>query len=304
MTTDPASQALFDIPSPGPGLPWWLPSGPAGESLTRAIEAARAQDRSALATYLPVGFPDRLTNLDAFHLLAQSADVIELGIPHAEGVLDGPVIREASRTALDAGFKMTHLFDAASELSASADAALLVMSYWQPLHAYGPERWAAQAASVGVAGVIVPDLPYEASASWRATAQDAGLASVPLVSHRTQPDRLAAIADAATGMVYAPATTGLTGSTGPLSGHLPGLITRLRSLTTLPVAAGIGISTPEQARTAAAWADVVVVGSAVIRRMQAQPRAQIAAAAAVGRDFAAALRRAPHLDHDGGHRRR
>ncbi|MFE9769486.1 tryptophan synthase subunit alpha [Streptomyces sp. NPDC005808] len=284
-----------------PALPWAGPAWHAGARLHQVIDRARAQDRCALAAYLPVGYPDQITGMDALHLLAQSADVIELGIPHPDGMMDGPVIQQASRTALHAGFRMRHLFEAARELSASSSASLLVMSYWQPLQAYGPERFAKTAADAGIDGVLIPDLPVEEAAPWLAAARASQLAAIPLVSPRTPPDRLARIVAGATGMVYAPATDGVTGNAEPISAHLPDLITRLRGLTSLPVAAGIGISTPAQARTAAAWADLVVIGSAVIRRMQASPRAQVAAAADVSRQFAATLRTA-HLEQGDGPR--
>ncbi|MFD7379955.1 tryptophan synthase subunit alpha [Streptomyces mirabilis] len=275
--------------------PWWRPSI-AGAALQRAIEAAQAQDRCALATYLPVGYPDRIRGMDALHLLAQTADVIELGVPYAAGGFDGPVIQKASRTALAEGFRMDDLFAAARELSAtsaSSTAALLVMSYWQPIHAYGPGRFAARAAAAGISGVLVPDLPVEEAGPWLDAAHSAGLAAIPRVSPPTAPDRLAAIAAAATGMVYAPATDGVTGNPQPISPRLPGLVAQLRSLTSLPIAAGIGISTPAQARTAATWADLVVIGSAVIRRMHAQPNAPADAAAAAARDFIDAIRQTP-----------
>ncbi|MER7688812.1 tryptophan synthase subunit alpha [Streptomyces sp. NPDC097610] len=275
--------------------PWWRPSI-AGASLQRAIEAAQAKERCALATYLPVGYPDRIRGMDALHLLARTADVIKLGVPHPDGAFDGPVIKEASRTALAEGFRMEDLFAAARELSAnsaSSAAALLVTSYWQPIRAYGPARFTAQAAAAGISGVLVPDLPIEEARPWLDAARSAGLAAIPLVSPRTAPGRLAAITAAATGMVYAPATDGVTGNGGPISPRLPGLVAHLRSLTHLPIAAGIGISTPAQARTAATWADLVVIGSAVIRRMHAQPNAPADAAAAAARAVTDAIRHTP-----------
>ncbi|MEU1500523.1 tryptophan synthase subunit alpha [Streptomyces sp. NPDC005732] len=280
--------------SPFAVQPWpllGLDQASAGSRLQQAIASAQAADRCALGTYLPVGYPNRLIGMDALHLLAQSADVIELGVPYADGLLDGPVVQQASRTALDAGFRIEDLFAVARELSTSSSAALVAMSYWQPVHAYGPLRFAAAAAAAGVDAVLIPDLPMEeATASWTAAARATGLGTIPLVSHRTRPDRLARTVAAATGMVYAAATDGVTGNPQPVSPRLPGLVARIRDLSSVPVAAGIGISTPAQARTAAAWVDVVVVGSAVIRRMEASPRAQTAAAADAGRDFAAALR--------------
>ncbi|MGC4987277.1 tryptophan synthase subunit alpha [Streptomyces sp. DT193] len=279
--------------SSGAALRGWLPSAPAGAGLAQAIEAAQAQDRCALAICLPVGYPDRMTGIDALHLLAQSADAIVLGVPHLGGVLDGPVTQEASRTALAGGFRMKHLFDAASELSTTSSTVLLVTSHWQPLNEHGPAAFAAEAAAVGICGVIVPDLPAEEEGPWLEITSSVGLAVIPFISPHTRPDRLASIVATATGMLYAPATDGLTGNPEPISPRLPGRIAQLRTLTSLPIATGIGISTPAQARTAAASADLVAVGSAVIRRMQANPQAQIAAAGAAGCEFAAVLRPDP-----------
>ncbi|MER6692755.1 tryptophan synthase subunit alpha [Streptomyces minutiscleroticus] len=262
--------------------------------LQHAIRGVAAQHRAALAAYLPVGWPDRLTNLDALHLLAQSADVVELGVPHTAAVLDGPVIRQAAETALRAGFRMTDVFHAARELSAASSAALLVMSYYQPVHAYGLHRFAQQAAAAGIDGVLIPDLPAEEAGAWRTAARAAGLAAIPLVSPRTRSAQLSRILAHATGLLYAPATSGVTGTDLPVDPGLPDFVGRLRALTPLPIATGIGITSPERAHAAAAHADVVVVGSALIRRMQASPRAPLAAAAAFGRDFAAACHRLPH----------
>ncbi|MEU6277469.1 tryptophan synthase subunit alpha [Streptomyces populi] len=289
-------------PVSGSAWRWWLPSAPAGADLARAVAAAQAQNRAALSLYLPVGYPDRLTGRNALHLLAQAADVIELGVPHTGGVLAGPDIQEASRIALAGGFHMKDVFDAASELAATSSTALLVTSAWQPIRDHGPAEFAAEAAVVGVCGVMILDLPVGEEDGWRETAASAGLAVIPFISPRTRPDRLAALVAGATGMVYASATDGPTGIAQPISPQLPGLTARLRDLTSLPIATGLGISTPAQARTAAASADLVAVGSAVIRRMQARPRAQIAAAAAVSRAFAVALRPDAQPDRDRGPR--
>ncbi|MGW2613194.1 tryptophan synthase subunit alpha, partial [Streptomyces mirabilis] len=200
----------------------WVPPGPgAATRLHQVISRAQAQDRSALAAYLPVGFPNRITGMDALHLLAQAADILELGIPHTDGVLDGPVIQQAAHTALTSGFRMHHVFDSARELATSSSAALLVMTYWQPLNAYGPNRFARDAAAAGIDGVLVPDLPLEEAKPWQAAAQAAGIGTIPLVSPRTRPDRLARIVTAATAMVYAPATDGVTGNSQPVSPRLP-----------------------------------------------------------------------------------
>ncbi|MGW1615687.1 tryptophan synthase subunit alpha [Streptomyces sp. NPDC002285] len=268
------------------------PSWPPADRLDRALAVSHAKGRAALGLYLPLGYPTRTASLDALQLMAQSADVLEIGIPHHDPVMDGPVIREASAQALAGGFEMHDVFTATSELTASTPAALLVMSYWAPIAQYGIEPFVRRLAAAGGAGVLIPDLPPAAAAAWRAAAASAGLHTIPLIPSHASTVQLAAIGASHRGMVYAPATPGLTGSQHPLSPDLPRLVHRLRTATHLPVAVGIGISTPGQAAQASAYADAVVVGSAVIRRMQDQPNSPATAAAEIARDFAAGVRRA------------
>ncbi|MFF1733740.1 tryptophan synthase subunit alpha [Streptomyces sp. NPDC058247] len=258
--------------------------------LDQALALARSQGRAALATYLPVGYPNRADSMDALHLLAQASDVVELGVPHVAPVLDGPVIRRASAQALAGGFRMQDLITAARELSAASATALLVMSYWHPISRYGPERFADDLAAAGGAGVLVPDLPAEEAGRWIAAARAAGLHTVNLVDPRADVAALARVCAASSGMVYAAATQGVTGTQGPLSARLPQLVARLRTITSLPVGVGIGVSAPGQAAIISAFADAVVVGSAVIRRMEAAPKAPVAAAASVAREFADGVR--------------
>ncbi|MGN9819730.1 tryptophan synthase subunit alpha [Streptomyces sp. SD11] len=256
--------------------------------LNYALAASQAEGRAALGLYLPVGYPTRTASLDALYLMAQAADVIELGIPHVEPFLDGPEIQHAVGQALDAGFRMHDLFTAATELTATTKAALLVMSYWNPIEQYGPLPFAHQLSAAGGAGVLIPDLPDSATETWQNAARAAGLHMIPLIPPHASDARLAAIGASTSGMVYAPATPGVTGAQRLLSPFLPRLVCRLRRTTGLPV--GIGISTPDQASQVSAYADAVVVGSAVIRRMQAQPAAPAAAAASVAADFADGVR--------------
>ncbi|ELP65779.1 tryptophan synthase subunit alpha [Streptomyces turgidiscabies] len=268
------------------------PSWPPADRLDRALAVSHAKGRAALGLYLPLGYPTPTASLDALHSMAQSADVLEIGVPHHDPVMDGPLIREASAQALAAGFQMHDVFTATSELTASTPAALLVMSYWAPIAQYGIEPFARRLAAAGGAGVLIPDLPPPAAEAWRAAAASAGLHTIPLIQSRASTAQLAAIGASHSGMVYAPATPGLTGSQHPLSPDLPRLVHRLRTTTHLPVAVGIGISTPGQAAQASAYADAVVVGSAVIRRMRDEPNTPATAADEIARDFAAGVRRA------------
>ncbi|MEU1273583.1 tryptophan synthase subunit alpha [Streptomyces sp. NPDC005799] len=260
--------------------------------LDHALAVSRAEQRAALGLYLPVGYPTRQTSLDALHLMAQSADFLELGVPHTPAHLDGPLIQQAAAQALAQGFVMQDLFDAAVELTASTTTALLVMSYWQPIARYGAEAFVQNLAAAGAAGVLIPDLPADCAAHWRHLMAEAGLHPITLIPPHASAAHLAFLATCTSGMVYAPATPGLTGARRPLSPYLPRLVHRLRTATGLPVAVGIGISSPAQATQASAYADAVVVGSAVIRRMHGQPDAAAVAAARAASDFAAGVRRA------------
>ncbi|MFF8932351.1 tryptophan synthase subunit alpha [Streptomyces longwoodensis] len=265
------------------------PSTPASR-LDRVLAASHAQGRAALGLYLPLGYPSRTAGLDALHLMGLSADILEIGIPHTRPVLDGPVIREAVSQAL-AGFQMDDVFTAAADLTTATSAALLVMSYWAPIAHYGPTRFAGELVAAGGSGVLIPDLPLHAAASWRAAAETAGLHTVPFIPSYASAAHLAAIGASHSGMAYAPATPGLTGNPRPLSSDLPQQVQRLRSMTRLPIAVGIGVSTPDRAAHVSTFADAVVVGSAVIRRMRSHAD-PVAAAAGIARDFAVSVRRA------------
>ncbi|WP_331772982.1 tryptophan synthase subunit alpha (plasmid) [Embleya sp. NBC_00888] len=255
----------------------------------RVLAVAAKEGRAALVTYVPVGYPSVPESLDTLRQLAQSADVLEIGVPHTDPVLDGPVIREASAQALASGFRTRDLFAVLRELSASP-AALSVMTYWAPIQRYGVTNFARELASAGTSAVIVPDLAIEDIGPWAAVAQSAGLDTINLVAPHATHAQLVRTCAVSTGMIYVPATTGGTGAQGPLSPHLPHLVDRLRSLTSLPIGVGIGVSTVEQAAHVSGFADAVIIGSPLIRRMRASSDAA-AAAGALAREFADGVRR-------------
>ncbi|MGW1158947.1 tryptophan synthase subunit alpha [Streptomyces sp. NPDC002519] len=244
---------------------------PRSSRLEDVFTTARSQSRAALAAYLPAGYPTREQSLDAFHLLAAAADVIEVGLPFSDPMLDGPAIQRANAQALRAGFRIEDVFATVRELAASSTAALLVMTYWQPVHRYGAARFAHRLASAGGAGVIIPDLPVEEATDWLHAARDHGLDSVFVVAPNSTDQRLARVCEAASGMIYAPATAGVTGTQDPLHPELHAFVERLRTLTPLPISVGIGVSTPEQAAAVASFADAVIVGSAFVRALDAHP---------------------------------
>ncbi|MGP3750002.1 tryptophan synthase subunit alpha [Streptomyces sp. IBSNAI001] len=264
----------------------------AASRLDQVFAATRAQGRAALAAYLPVGFPTFSQSMDALHAVAAHADVLELGVPFSDPMMDGPIIQQATAQSLAGGFRMRHLFEAARQLSATSAVALLVMTYWQPVARYGPRRFADELALAGVAGVILPDLPVEEAGEWLAAARARGLHTVFVVAPNSSDARLARVCAAGSGMVYAPAVAGVTGAQGPLASGLPAFVDRLRAVTAVPVGVGIGVSTPDQAAIVSTFADAVIVGSALIRRLQTAPGpAGVRAAASLARDLADGVRR-------------
>lgn len=260
----------------------------------QVLARARADNRAALATYLPAGYPTQVQSLRILHRLAEISDVIEVGWPYSEPILDGPVIRRASSQSLAAGFRVSHLLDSVRSLAMSP-ASVLVMAYYPPLYQYGLERAARELARAGAAGVILPDLPIEEAHAWLTAARHL-LHTVFVVAPSTTDNRLARICAAGGGMLYAPAVAGLTGSTGPLDDALPDFVQRLRSATALPIGVGIGISTPAQAQEVSRIADVTIVGSALIRTMEAANgyRQQLDDVVELTRTLSTALRR-PHI---------
>jgi tryptophan synthase alpha chain len=218
-----------------------------------------------LVPYVMAGIPAPDSFGASMAAIAETADAVEVGLPYSDPLMDGPTIAAAAERAIRAGVGPLD----ALELSAGADAACprVAMTYYNPVHRAGEAEFCRRAAKSGFAGLIVPDLPLEESASLRSAAAEAELAWVPLVAPTTPPDRVAAIVATATGFVYAVSTLGVTGVRESLSERAGRVAAACKQATDLPVLVGIGISTPEQAQEAAAEADGVVIGSAVVRRV-------------------------------------
>ncbi|MFJ8787205.1 tryptophan synthase subunit alpha [Streptomyces sp. NPDC102476] len=289
----PAHQPLAPAPAavgaPAAGSP--ASFGHQGElgGAAQALDAAFLTRSPLLAAYLPAGYPDPVTSLDLLHQLAASADILEVGWPYTDPMMDGPVIQEAGAQALAAGFTVRHLMETVRSLAPVTH--VLVMGYYQPLYRYGLRRTAEELAEAGAAGVILPDLNIDEAAPWLAEACRVGLHTVFVIAPTASDERLRRIAAAGGGMLYAPATAGVTGTTGALSDSLPPFVRRLRTLTSLPVGAGIGVSRPEQAAHIAQFADAAIVGSAFIRAVRDAPgRAGFAAAAQLAGELRQALR--------------
>jgi tryptophan synthase alpha chain len=198
-------------------------------------------------------------------LVAAGADAIEVGIPFSDPVMDGGVIQEASRRALEAGTRPLDVLSAIDD--ASLDVPVAVMTYFNPVLRHGVSAFLDDAADAGVAGVIVPDLPVDEADDVAAACGAAGVAPVFLAAPGTGSERLRAIAATAAGFIYCVATYGVTGEREALSGTAAQVVEALRALTDLPLLVGVGIGTPEQAAEACRFADGVVVGSALVRHL-------------------------------------
>jgi tryptophan synthase alpha chain len=216
------------------------------------------------------GYPDRAASLAALHALADGgSDLIELGVPYADPLADGPTIvsaAEAARSANPGGFGLSETIALVSEfLTARPDAPpVALMTYLNPLMRMGLPAVAVALREAGVSGVIIPDLPPDMAGMWLGVAQ--GIDTVFLAAPTSTPERLAKVGSMGSGFVYCVSTTGVTGERSELPPDLSALVSRVKSATSLPVAVGFGVSTPQQAAAVAALADGVVVGSALVRR--------------------------------------
>lgn len=229
------------------------------------IDEARAQERAALVAYLPVGFPSPDLTVDAVAALIDvGVDMIELGIPYTDPVMDGPVIQDAADRALDQGARPRDVFPAIEKL-ADRGAALLVMSYYNPILAYGVEAFARDLVAAGGAGVITPDLTPDSGEEWIAAARTHELDRIFLVAPSSPRDRLEYVVGNCEGFVYAASTMGVTGVRASVGHAARDLVSRTRGVGAERVCVGLGVSTPEQAAEVGSFADGVIVGSAFVR---------------------------------------
>ncbi|MER5766855.1 tryptophan synthase subunit alpha [Streptomyces sp. NPDC001985] len=240
--------------------------------LGEALAAAKAEDRAALIAYLPAGFPTVDGGIEAVKaVLAGGADIVEVGLPHSDPVLDGPVIQTADDIALRGGVKIADVMRTVREAHAATGKPVLVMTYWNPIDRYGVERFTAELAEAGGAGCILPDLPVEESGVWREHAEKHSLATVFVVAPSSRNERIATIAAAGSGFVYAASLMGVTGTRASVGAQAQDLTERTRAATDLPVCVGLGVSNARQAAEVAAFADGVIVGSAFVQRLLDAP---------------------------------
>lgn len=234
--------------------------------VTAAFHRARDEGRSALVIYLPAGFPDMATSRACLEAAAEAgADVLEVGFPFSDPMMDGPIIQAASQRALDQGYGVDDDLAMCAELTGATDVPACVMTYVTIPDTRGYARFADDAAKSGLAGAILPDLPAGEAGPWIDEARRVDLDTIFLASSVSTDERLDAIAAASTGFVYAVGLMGVTGVKDVASDDSRTLVERIRSRTETPVAVGLGVKTREQAADVASFADGVIVGSAVVQ---------------------------------------
>ncbi|NNJ25628.1 tryptophan synthase subunit alpha [Alienimonas chondri] len=240
-------------------------------AITAAFAAAKAENRLAFMPFVAAGDPDCATTAEVLHTLADAgADLIELGVPFSDPIADGPVIQASyTRALLDGGFKLADFWSMLEGLDANALPPLVGMVSVSIVQRVGLQAFCEKAKACGLAGLIVPDVPGDEATGLAAAAQAAGLDLIQLVSPLTPPERVSKILSACSGFVYCLSVAGTTGERESLPPELTAHLDRLRQQTDLPLAVGFGVSKPEHAAALRGHADGAIVGSALVRRLEA-----------------------------------
>jgi tryptophan synthase alpha chain len=248
-----------------------------------ALSGAFARERAALVGYLPAGFAP----VEVFRAMVDNGvDVVEVGLPYSDPLMDGPTIQLAVQHALENGTRTRDVL-ATVEAVAALGVPTVVMTYWNPVERYGVAAFARDLKAAGGAGAITPDLIPEEAADWLAAATAHDLDPVFLVAPSSTDERIRVVAETNRGFVYAASTMGVTGAREQVAATAPDLVARVRKATGLPVGVGLGVSTGAQAAEVAAYADGVIVGSAFVRAVLDEETGAHHAVAALARDLAA-----------------
>lgn len=243
-----------------------------------AIAAAQTAGRGAFVGYLPLGYPDLATSIEAAVTLAENgADVIELGPPYSDPVMDGTVIQEATQAALAGGFRLRDTFTAVKAITDRVEVPVLVMTYWNPVLQYGVDRYADDLKAAGGAGLITPDITPDAAADWIAASERTGLDRVFLAAPTSSDERLDLIVRHSTGFVYTVSTMGITGERAQLDAAARTLVGRLRDHGVEYTCVGIGISSRAHVEGVQEYADGAIVGTALVRALRDGGLAELAA---------------------------
>jgi tryptophan synthase alpha chain len=234
------------------------------DRLAGLFDSCRQEGRAALIGYLPTGYPDVPTSIEAMTTLAESGcDVIEVGVAYSDPGMDGPTIQAAAEMALRGGVRVRDALTAVEAIS-DAGGRAVVMTYWNPVLRYGVEAFSRDLAAAGGLGLITPDLIPEEADAWLAASEDHHLDRIFLVAPSSTPERLAATVEATRGFVYAASTMGVTGARDAVSDAAPELVRRVKAISDIPVGVGLGVRSGAQAAQIGAYADGVIVGSALV----------------------------------------
>jgi tryptophan synthase alpha chain len=267
---------------------------PSNSRVDEIYATARAEGRGLLVGYLPAGFPTYDGCVDAILAMVDGGvDLVEVGLPYSDPVMDGPTIQAAAQQALAGGLRTRDVLRTVEAVAPRVPT--VVMTYWNPVERYGVDRFARDLASAGGAGLITPDLIPDEAAEWTAASDAHGLDRIFLVSPSSTDARIAMTVRACRGFVYATSVMGVTGARAQTSSRAPDLVSRVRHATSLPVGVGLGVSNGVQAAEVAEFADGVIVGSAFVRCLLDAAHDAVAGGAAVrtlAQDLAGGVRRA------------
>ena len=234
-------------------------------SVASTIRTAKDNGRGVLVGYLPAGYPTLDGSVDALVALAEAgADVLELGVPYSDPVMDGIVIQKATNESLEGGFRVRDVFTIVRAVRERIDVPILVMTYWNPVVQYGVDRFAEDLKAAGGAGVITPDLIPDEAEEWIRASNAHGLERVFLAAPSSTDERLRSVVTNSTGFVYAVSTMGITGARNDVDDAARTLVSRLRSVGADSVCVGLGISTPDQVSDVCSYADGAIVGSHLV----------------------------------------
>ena len=245
-----------------------FPTANPDSPLAARLAECEKQGRAALIGYLPVGFPTLDESIDAAIALGNNgADIIELGVPYSDPVMDGPVIQKATGVALENGFKLPQLFEAVRRITEATDAVVVVMTYWNPVLAYGVKNFARDLAAAGGAGMITPDLVPDEASAWFEASDEYGLDRIFLAALSSSPERLATIAKASSGFVYAVSVMGVTGARTSVSEAARTLVADIKAAGAPRACVGLGVSTRAHVEEIGEYADGVIVGTALVKAL-------------------------------------
>lgn len=234
-------------------------------AVENVIDRAATAGRGVLIGYLPAGFPSVPASIDALVALAESGvDIIELGVPYSDPIMDGVVIQQATNASLDNGFRLTQLFDIVRAVTAKVSTPILVMTYWNPVIQYGVDRFARDLKAAGGAGLITPDLIPDEAAEWIVASDAHQLDRVFLAAPSSSTERLAAAVSHSRGFVYAVSTMGITGARADVDQAARILVERLKAVGAPRVCVGVGISTGAQVTAVTHYAEGAIVGSHLV----------------------------------------